>query len=170
MCRKQCHTLSGLSSTSSTPDERTSTLMCRIGHEHQWTNSKAADGLSASWNCTVPFDVHGSPSAVHIGVYATQPNPDPCLASRSSSFLSVVSSSLCAVCTCNDRNAGPACGCCLFMAELSCSVRFALCCCLPINRVSYMLVRVVLRPHFRHLVVMCRLPHCADRRHAACYS
>ncbi|KAL3146727.1 hypothetical protein ABBQ38_014714 [Trebouxia sp. C0009 RCD-2024] len=67
---------------------------CRIGHEHQWTNSKAADGLSASWNCTVPFDVHGSPSAVHIGVYATQPNPDPCLASRSSSFLSVVSRSL----------------------------------------------------------------------------
>ena len=64
---------------------------CRIGHEYQLTNSKAADSLAASWNCTVSFDIQGAPSAVHIGVYAVQPSQASALVDRSSSFLSVVS-------------------------------------------------------------------------------
>ena len=72
----------------------------RIGHEYQWTHSKAAstsgpglDSVSASWNCAVPFDVHGSPEAVHLGVYAAQPSPPPASVDKSSSsFFSVVSS------------------------------------------------------------------------------
>ena len=90
----------------------TTSFTCRIGHEYQWTNSKAADGLAASWNCTVPFDVHESPNAVHIGVYAIQANQPPALVSRSSSFLSVVSSSLrCSQAICQSLQ-------CLFTPEL----------------------------------------------------
>ena len=63
----------------------------RIGHKYQWTNSRAADGLAVSWNCTVPLDVQGSSSAVHIGVYAGQATQATALQDRSASFLSVVS-------------------------------------------------------------------------------
>ena len=70
----------------------------RIGHDYQWTNSKAAntagpgsDSISASWKCPITFDVHGSPKALHLGVYAAQPSQGPELVDRSSSFLSVVS-------------------------------------------------------------------------------
>ena len=72
--------------------------LCRVGHDNQWTNSKAAgtsdvdvDTLSAAWNCPISFDVHGTPMALHLGVYAAQPNQAHDLVDRSSSFLSVVS-------------------------------------------------------------------------------
>jgi len=72
--------------------------LCRVGHDNQWTNSKAAgtsgadvDTLSAAWNCAISFDVHGNPTALHLGVYAAQPHQAHDLVDRSSSFLSVVS-------------------------------------------------------------------------------
>ncbi len=72
--------------------------LCRVGHDNQWTNSKAAgtsgadvDTLSAAWNCAISFDVHGNPTALHLGVYAAQQNQAHDLVDRSSSFLSVVS-------------------------------------------------------------------------------
>lgn len=72
--------------------------LCRVGHNNQWTNSKAAatsgprvETLSAAWNCAISFDVHGNPTALHLGVYAAQPDQANDLMERSSSFLSVVS-------------------------------------------------------------------------------
>ncbi len=72
--------------------------LCRVGHDNQWTNSKAAgtsgpdvETLSAAWNCAISFDVHGNPTALHLGVYAAQPHQAHDLVDRSSSFLSVVS-------------------------------------------------------------------------------
>ncbi|KAL0041023.1 hypothetical protein WJX77_002502 [Trebouxia sp. C0004] len=74
---------------------------CRIGHDHQWTNSKAAgtsgpdvETLAAAWDCALSFDVHGNPAALHLGVYAAQPHQAHDVVNRSSSFLSVVSRSL----------------------------------------------------------------------------
>lgn len=74
---------------------------CRVGHNNQWTNSRAAgtsspdvETLSAAWNCAISFDVHGNPTALHLGVYAAQPNQASDLMDMSSSFLSVVSRSL----------------------------------------------------------------------------
>ncbi|KAL0043348.1 hypothetical protein WJX79_002420 [Trebouxia sp. C0005] len=74
---------------------------CRVGHDNQWTNSKAAgtsgpdvETLFAAWNCAISFDVHGNPTALHLGVYAAQPHQAHDSVDRSSSFLSVVSRSL----------------------------------------------------------------------------
>lgn len=72
--------------------------LCRVGHDNQWTNSKAAgtsgpdvETLFAAWNCAISFDVHGNPTALHLGVYAAQPHQAHDSVDRSSSFLSVVS-------------------------------------------------------------------------------
>lgn len=79
---------------------------CRIGHDYQWTNSKAAsisgadlDSVSASWKCAVSFDVYDAPKALHLGVYAVQATPPSAVVESSSSFLSVVSTYRLYACT-----------------------------------------------------------------------
>ena len=57
------------------------------------TGRAAQSSPEVHWNCPLSFDINAAPRALHLGVYTVQPNQLNSLADRSSSFLSVVSTS-----------------------------------------------------------------------------